>query len=1229
MDYLATNSAQGSSGGNAIINWSDRLLPSFSSQAGLNGDYEGAGGAIEYAVELCNETDRDLWFNIPLQASDQYVTDLALGLKFGFDANGNPYTAPTANPVYPPLNPNLKAYLELSNEVWNGGFYQNALAEQIAVAAVTNNTAIGQIINYDGIGTSFAFAVGQRWQILRTQQISNDFRAVWGNGAMMSTIRPIFQYFDANVINSASDPLQFLDNYFNNTDGNHVATPEPDNYYLYAAGADWYNGVNDASGTSIDAMYASGVQSITSTVQTEVDWDMAFGLQTVGYEGGFDVGGNNASATDYAANVDPQAQQATLDTINEYLQAGGNLPVVFNATGGVWAVAADTNGINNVYDQNTPKLAAYNAVMNALPIPNNNSDLVPGVLTPANMTVYYSSYYGTYADSGGGLYQNSGWLSWNINVAFPGTYTFTAATTGAGGSYDLLINEVKIASGSSGANVVGSITLSPGYYDLKIRSTSNTQFQVNQVTVALNGAETSKVGSLPARQTSDTFNVPATFSDPGSLVSSVDLYASANGGPFTLVQTIQVFPQSGSGSVTFSFTGSDRNIYTFHTIAHDPAGNTESKAANLIEASTYVPDLTPPVTHVVSFSPTYSWSPFSSGLFSNVPASSYSNGVFTLNVAGATVEQTSGTPAGSITTFQIYVEIDGGTAQRVATLSAGTANGNGVYSVSTTYAALGDGLSHTYAFYSVGIDDEGVTQAVPGSPDATFSGITFTSSLAASSLTVEHGIAERSYIRYLDVNFNQSLSSSPPSSALTSLSNGLAGSQPGAFVELEFYGENLTASSTPISAVTLFGSGTTTAVTLSGSDLSIDFGATGITGTPTSATGDGWYALGIDPTGNPSNNQVFWLTFYRLLGDANGDGQVTGPYTTAGTDASIVYLARGQSGAPAERRRQRRRHREHHGPDGNRQGSESLGRHHPTAKLPHVPGPDRPGRHRHCNAHYSSADSGPGPGGDCRLAKGRTERSRSATAPGGAIPGSQPGWKHPWARNFGPDSDQRHRRRLQLGCECQQPSRESDGPADRARTRNGAHSRPARQFPSRRHNGHWPGAGRKSGAYPRGCSGTRSGVSSHGGIFQRRRACRYALQRSHRCRQQLIGPVECGSGTDLWPVRQARRQRGHLRSRATAWQPTAPERPLVHLCRRGPPAPRRMFQTETTAPVSSGKNVPAEDPGQGRGVKRSSPGPASETLAPEIRIEYCNAWVKEGRPPPTGKREGCKNILAT
>ena len=111
----------------------------------------------------------------------------------------------------------------------------------------------------------------------------------------------------------------------------------------------------------------------------------------------------------------------------------------------------------------------------------------------------------------------------------------------------------------------------------------------------------------------------------------------------------------------------------------------------------------------------------------------------------------------------------------------------------------------------------------------------------------------------------------------------------------------------PQGSVNLFGAGTTAKLSLTGNDLSINFGANGITslltetgvsgtGSPTSSFGDGWYALGIDPTGNPSNRQVFWVTFFRLLGDTNGDGVVTGPYTTAGTDAYTVYHAEGQSG---------------------------------------------------------------------------------------------------------------------------------------------------------------------------------------------------------------------------------------------------------------------------------------------------------------------------------------------
>ena len=74
---------------------------------------------------LANETGRDLYINIPMAATgwtpadaDSYVYKLAQLIRYGSDGV-EPYTSPQADPAYPPLNPNLNVYVELSNEYWN------------------------------------------------------------------------------------------------------------------------------------------------------------------------------------------------------------------------------------------------------------------------------------------------------------------------------------------------------------------------------------------------------------------------------------------------------------------------------------------------------------------------------------------------------------------------------------------------------------------------------------------------------------------------------------------------------------------------------------------------------------------------------------------------------------------------------------------------------------------------------------------------------------------------------------------------------------------------------------------------------------------------------------------------------------------------------------------------------------------------------------------------------
>lgn len=241
------------------------------------------GPSWEYCVMLANETGADLYLNPPVMAdgwtpadTSSYIYKLAQLVRYGSDGV-NPYSGPTANPVFPPLNPNLRVYVELSNEVWNpfGAAFRQYfdVSEMMKVDA---RTALGiptaddlidtharptdfAILNYDNLSTARNadgnFVSGDTWRkrkvILRSLQVSQIFRAVWGDANMGPRIRPLYewQYEDANA--TASIPLKFVDDYFNNGDGTaHVATPRPVNYFFWGGGGASYYGAVNGYGTT-------------------------------------------------------------------------------------------------------------------------------------------------------------------------------------------------------------------------------------------------------------------------------------------------------------------------------------------------------------------------------------------------------------------------------------------------------------------------------------------------------------------------------------------------------------------------------------------------------------------------------------------------------------------------------------------------------------------------------------------------------------------------------------------------------------------------------------------------------------------------------------------------------------------------------------------------------------------------------------------------------------------
>ncbi len=179
----------------------------------------------------------------PNECHGRLYQNLANLIKYGSDGV-NPYTSPQSNPVYPGLNPNLRVYIEWSNEIWNWAFTQGPEGVQLARDAVQQNTPNGQIINFDGNAPNGNY---QRWSALRTVETSNIFRSVWGDAAMGNTIRVLLEYQYDDGQGTATGELNFIDNYFNNGDGKqHVAKPHPVSYYIWGGGgAAYYSGTNE------------------------------------------------------------------------------------------------------------------------------------------------------------------------------------------------------------------------------------------------------------------------------------------------------------------------------------------------------------------------------------------------------------------------------------------------------------------------------------------------------------------------------------------------------------------------------------------------------------------------------------------------------------------------------------------------------------------------------------------------------------------------------------------------------------------------------------------------------------------------------------------------------------------------------------------------------------------------------------------------------------------------
>jgi len=400
MDYSNTNN-------NLESRWSDRLLPSYATQQSPH-----QGASWEYAIDLCNTAGKDAWINVPDQANDDYVLNLATLLRDR-------------------LRPELKVYVEWSNEIWNDMFGQT---QRNYAATIAEVAAGGSLLNDDGETNQYFLA----WRRIarRGKEISDIFRGVFGDDAMMTRVRPVLasQLYRIVVLTQG---LQFIERHYG-----------PPSRYFYAASETNYFGIADDTRTdlTVDQIFAE----IPADLQAEKNQEAYFGswcryykLKNIAYEGGPALVGDASLDAKIAANRDGRMKDVIVDSINKWYEIGGELSMYYNlaspyGTYGSWGLV-ERLGID------TPKTAAIDSAL-AQPRP----PLTAGSAVPATLT-----YSQSVADGGGFFVQAENyygmgvgnWINFLVRVPATGDYGIRVrARTDVGATLNAILNSDQVAS---------------------------------------------------------------------------------------------------------------------------------------------------------------------------------------------------------------------------------------------------------------------------------------------------------------------------------------------------------------------------------------------------------------------------------------------------------------------------------------------------------------------------------------------------------------------------------------------------------------------------------------------------------------------------------------------------------------------------------------------------------------------------------------------------------------
>ncbi|MCB1216776.1 hypothetical protein KDL44_05250 [bacterium] len=286
MDLQNTNGTQ-------VEHWSERTTPDHSSQA------RAAGICPEYLVLLANQAQKDPWFCMPHRADDDYITQFATLVR-------------------DTLDPELRIYIEYSNEVWNGSFPAAGYAQERGLALGLSENAYEAHLRYYSQRSVEIFAI---WQQVFSGQEDRLVRVISG------------QHVNA----WAADQILDWQNAYEHAD-------------CYATAP--YFGGGIGSSPNADAALTMSLAEIVqfcadslpqnyATMQENAEDAHSRGLKLIAYEGGQHMVGygewqNNDALTAKltAANRDPGMRQVYADYLANWSLAGGERFMAFSHIGG-------------------------------------------------------------------------------------------------------------------------------------------------------------------------------------------------------------------------------------------------------------------------------------------------------------------------------------------------------------------------------------------------------------------------------------------------------------------------------------------------------------------------------------------------------------------------------------------------------------------------------------------------------------------------------------------------------------------------------------------------------------------------------------------------------------------------------------------------------------------------------------------------------------------------------